>query len=642
MSQKECRFSLLSIVGILLVILIPPNTSLFAQSTSCGTFGLSPEMPSNCDSELGATFTLSFTPTDPEQVNIQYKIFDASWLFLDVEVVDATMVTFENFPYVGLVYAEIEARDPFFQNICRDTFSFEIVQSAEVQIEATQTNLSCTDQEIVLGSNLQNTAGVTFIWSGENLEATTPTVTITEPGTYTLTATINECSATDEIIITEEDCTPSIFLPPNISIDSCGKLIEASGFSSCTNNLVYEWSGPNDFFSNAPIIEVADGGTYTLTVTEPQSGCSDSQSTMVTIAPGLVIPNVIIQGSDQIDCNAVVVSLNGGASSGGNDLMYAWELNGQVIGQTSIINASEPGVYNLTVSNDAGCSATEAFQVIENTLAPEASLSVEPSVTICQGAAISVEAIVLNDSEVTEASYSWSDGQSGEQAFFSEAGFYQVTITNLETGCAAVPVGFSLFVEEIGLDSIQVVGEPMDGESFDILFEVAPDDTPFMWTYNAAASQNITAIQGSAESGTENIVGVSFTLTDETQTGFAQFDLVINGVSCVLDSAFVVAIQGEEEDPMDPEVVILNIPEIISPNGDGANDEWNITFPNAGDAANYRVEIFNRSGGVVWEQDNLNIPWNAANCSNGTYFYILTNKLTDETLKGAVSIIGKE
>jgi len=70
------------------------------------------------------------------------------------------------------------------------------------------------------------------------------------------------------------------------------------------------------------------------------------------------------------------------------------------------------------------------------------------------------------------------------------------------------------------------------------------------------------------------------------------------------------------------EVVICEteIPNIFSPNGDGVNDIFIIRgtegFPNS------RLEVYNRWGTLVYENDNYQSAWRGDDLAEGTYYYI--------------------
>jgi gliding motility-associated-like protein len=70
------------------------------------------------------------------------------------------------------------------------------------------------------------------------------------------------------------------------------------------------------------------------------------------------------------------------------------------------------------------------------------------------------------------------------------------------------------------------------------------------------------------------------------------------------------------------EVVVCEteIPNIFSPNGDGVNDVFIIQgsegFPRS------RFEVFNRWGGLVYENDNYQSAWRGDDLAEGTYYYV--------------------
>jgi gliding motility-associated-like protein len=90
----------------------------------------------------------------------------------------------------------------------------------------------------------------------------------------------------------------------------------------------------------------------------------------------------------------------------------------------------------------------------------------------------------------------------------------------------------------------------------------------------------------------------------------------------------------------------LIIPNVFSPNGDGANDTWEILGTE--NYADVYILVYDRSGQKVLEAVNYN-PLRFWNGSNGlkplptsTYFYVITldrNSPNEKTIKGSVTII---
>jgi gliding motility-associated-like protein len=89
------------------------------------------------------------------------------------------------------------------------------------------------------------------------------------------------------------------------------------------------------------------------------------------------------------------------------------------------------------------------------------------------------------------------------------------------------------------------------------------------------------------------------------------------------------------------------IPSGFSPDGDGANDNFNVfVLPKGVFFKEYNMQVFNRWGQKVFESNNQSYSWNGEfgekKCDIGAYGYILTGKLTngDEVKKsGTVTLI---
>ncbi|MCB9223742.1 MAG: gliding motility-associated C-terminal domain-containing protein [Crocinitomicaceae bacterium] len=99
-----------------------------------------------------------------------------------------------------------------------------------------------------------------------------------------------------------------------------------------------------------------------------------------------------------------------------------------------------------------------------------------------------------------------------------------------------------------------------------------------------------------------------------------------------------------------PDISLLSIPNLITPNGDGYNDHWQIKnlegFPEA------EVTVFNIYGQIVYASAPYNNNWGGEykgkQLPDGTYFYILDLKIPESDpeylppLQGAVTIAGND
>ncbi|MBL7941429.1 MAG: gliding motility-associated C-terminal domain-containing protein [Flavobacteriales bacterium] len=93
---------------------------------------------------------------------------------------------------------------------------------------------------------------------------------------------------------------------------------------------------------------------------------------------------------------------------------------------------------------------------------------------------------------------------------------------------------------------------------------------------------------------------------------------------CIASESTVVI--SDEEVTFDPE--LLRFPNIVSPNGDNRNEQWKPFLANAPEFdvlslfSNYRIQIFDRWGGLVFESASQG--WDASDVAAGTYYYVVS------------------
>jgi gliding motility-associated-like protein len=90
--------------------------------------------------------------------------------------------------------------------------------------------------------------------------------------------------------------------------------------------------------------------------------------------------------------------------------------------------------------------------------------------------------------------------------------------------------------------------------------------------------------------------------------------------------------------------VVVFIPNLFSPNGDGMNDTFEI--PELSYYPNTRVTIINREGVVVYENPDYDNSWDGTyqgrKLPEATYYYLIEFKNTTKVFKGAVTILRNE
>jgi len=253
--------------------------------------------------------------------------------------------------------------------------------------------------------------------TGANINLTFPNL-----GSDSYTIRITEEKSCHEIvqsgIIVQSPNAPTLSLSSNSPVCS-GETIELNATSS-TSGLTYSWSGPSGFNSNIanPVINnagVANAGTYSLLVTAPNN-CTATRGINVAVN---ALPEVSITANGSLqfcEGGSVILTASAGAS-------YLWS-NGSV---SQSIEVTEAGNYSVQVTNSNGCSNTAEVAVTVNEL-PVVEISTSGSTTICEGGSVTLTA-----SE--GASYLWSNGAVSQSIEVTEAGNFNVEVTNVN-GCS--------------------------------------------------------------------------------------------------------------------------------------------------------------------------------------------------------------
>ncbi|GEO03157.1 hypothetical protein AAE02nite_08210 [Adhaeribacter aerolatus] len=79
----------------------------------------------------------------------------------------------------------------------------------------------------------------------------------------------------------------------------------------------------------------------------------------------------------------------------------------------------------------------------------------------------------------------------------------------------------------------------------------------------------------------------------------------------------------------------LEVPNVFTPNRDGRNDYFVIRNM----AANTKLQIFNRWGALVYQNDNYQNNWDGRSLTRGTYFYLVQSAGNCTTQKGWLEIV---
>ena len=276
-------------------------------------------------------------------------------------------------------------------------------------------NLQPQDSAFICpGGNTVLTAGAGFssyLWS---TNATTSSITVNSPGTYSVTVTNGTgCSGTESVTVYS-----GINYNPVFALDTTNGFCEGTSFQITVHDSLfrpvnaYSWStgGTNS------AITVSASNTYAVTLTDAY-GCSSSES--IVIQMHTAAPVINISGSSNV-CAGATTSLCA-SFTGNNSGPYSYNWNNGTF-TDSCINAGA-GTYTLVLSNTWGCSRTSTAHTVTNHVLPVPDIQPSGTVLVCNGASAQLCA------NTGFAGYLWSNGGT-TNCITVPAGNYNVTVTD--------------------------------------------------------------------------------------------------------------------------------------------------------------------------------------------------------------------
>jgi len=312
--------------------------------------------------------------------------------------------------------------------------------------------LSCLVSSLTLNGTGSANGTPAYSWSASasgNIVsgANTLTPVVNAAGQYTLLVTDldNGCTAGSTVLVQNDAGAPTAAIGQPGTLTCAVTQLSLPGSGSVGANFTPAWtatgggnivSGGNTFTPavNAP-------GTYTLTVTNSQNGCTITAQT--TVFQNTVPPPAIIDAPGTLTCAVQSLSLFGGPDGVG--FTFAWQTTGGNItggGNTASPTINQPGTYTLTITDQTnGCSATASVQVTSNTTAPVISAAAPQTLT-CTLTSVPLNGTVSQPVNGFSAGWTTANGQfvSGQNTLtptVSAPGTYLLTVQNQQNGCTA-------------------------------------------------------------------------------------------------------------------------------------------------------------------------------------------------------------
>jgi gliding motility-associated-like protein len=321
------------------------------------------------------------------------------------------------------------------QDLSVPVISFPVVPSS----------ITCSQTTTTLSSTV-TPAGSVLLWTGpgtiSNNAISNPVVNA--PGNYSLLAThpTTGCTA-NRVLNVPDGRTPadvSIAVPtiitcttPTITLHGSTSIVNYTALWSTSDGNIIGSTGNLD-------ADVTKAGTYTLTITNNNSGCTASQSVIVTA--NNAAPDITVDKNPAlITCTTSQVTLYGSSITAGATLLWTGPVGANIIDPTTTSpKVDATGNYTLTVTAPNGCTSSDIITVSQDKTVPAVPSILTPQQLTCLVKTVQVEVSPV----IANSDYLWTTSGTGNitnptspVATVDAIGTYTVRVTNRASGCSS-------------------------------------------------------------------------------------------------------------------------------------------------------------------------------------------------------------
>ncbi|MGH1337626.1 MAG: gliding motility-associated C-terminal domain-containing protein [Aureispira sp.] len=559
--------------------------------------------------------------------------------FIDTTFVTPNLITCTDIGSFVYTVTAIDASGNV--GICQDTVN--VTLASPIVLIPTQDTVLCEGSTFPLSARApSNGIAYDYQWSGPNgaitqnpitTDTTINNITVADQGWYIFTINRRNgsgCPASDSIFLTVND-VPAPVLTGTPPCEGDTGIVYLSNVAAYTGtNIAYNWYFNGVALANTgdsliiPNMTAADSGSYSMQiqVTQGAAICSDSSALGfdydVLDLPAVPVPTATTP------CEGQTLTLLNNAP--GNN--YAWSgpagfSSTQAIPTRTNTTLAFAGLYTLTVTDANGCSNDGSVTVVIRPTPPNPTIMYTQP--LCNG-----DLLELQDTTtypVPPVIYYWA----GPNNTFDTTAIGQLMLAGADSGLYQLRVAMNgCFSEQP--DSVNVQYEPLPmglDDFFSIQFrdslvggDIIVNDAP-------------------------NPAGYSLAIIDSTNGGQASLDVTAGTLNYTprsgffgVDTLYYALCDAQCPNSCDTVEVLIEvvtefecyIPQGLSPNGDGINDQLIVRCKN--NYPNAEIKIFSRWGTLVYqgEPTGWNGQFNGKDLPDGTYFYVLN--LNDTTYTG--------
>ncbi|MEM7037042.1 MAG: gliding motility-associated C-terminal domain-containing protein, partial [Bacteroidota bacterium] len=296
------------------------------------------------------------------------------------------------------------------------------------------------------------------------------------------------------------------------------------------------------------------------------------------------------------------------------------------------IGASVPGPYLLTYTTAGECpnALTQPFTVVEQ---PDIdALEIEPNDSICLNEPVEVT-VPISGIVDWYLNGTWTDdGQSFVSSSLTGVNYLEAVLT--ENGCSDTAGTFIVVNEKPEVIYVQFPYVMTGSTPIEIELGSTQNNTHIRWWVRQNGDFEVDSLNGVSDTID---VGETTFLTNmvDLTSDFTPVELIYyfepTASGCLGDvDSIPIAIN-----PNDQEIFV---PELLTPNGDGINDVWEIQLLPDLDPTAYSIDLYNRAGAKVYTHEDLAAQWDGGGLPDGVYWWVLRPDDAEAILAGGLTI----
>ncbi|MEM7370969.1 MAG: gliding motility-associated C-terminal domain-containing protein [Bacteroidota bacterium] len=581
--------------------------------------------------ETSSVFTLSLT------VNNAQSWLDATKFRLSLTPTNGSPNTFNDTRRIF-----ISSAPTTLDSITTNPVGREICEGESIELFVSESDPNAGPKSDIKWYDGNPSSGGTFLGSGESIP-------VSSAGTYyARREACNDSSNTIEVTISETPKSEQI-----TDITASSTLICPGGSTTLTANGGKEAGGRVEWYSDADATQkINEGRTYSYvdnsgtTTTIYAKIVSDSDCIDEDVLQEITIdvygrpdelnsmtidPSSICRG-ERIDLEA-----RGGSTESFENIFWYIDTAGNSFDQGEMIMRQPDNSTTYFARRENTVCENLASDFVDNSVVVTEGISamIDPfDETICIGGSADFSTAFTSPN----ATYLWEFDMSAMPSTISEQGPFPVQFPEAGTFPIRLSIQDGPCSLEI-LDSIHVLAIPeVEITSNNLLFDppntfIVSEQATVRLEFstdqqNVSYSWIIRQLDGDLVDdlpldGDEDILQVSWTFITQEEGNEAnlQGEVTVMNEACSVTEEFFLHLQQ-----------LMFVPNLLTPNGDGVNDTWDIRFAgNQSEESDYLIQLYNRQGICVYGcQQSVSITdarfWDGSGIPDGPYFYLMSNR----------------